>query len=558
MSEASTPATTASTTTVNDLFRAFNTQMKRIDDLETRIEARAVQTRRRISNLLTEKIHPTRQSHVRVWISHHHAKADYLQGIPEHFKLQMEGVLLIGHLDHKSAAQFDQKTGYAGIPKDDLDRSKGGEKEEDQPIPAYKFTHFMESLVVELQTVFRPKHPVTAAHQPKKKKSSRRSAGVDTAATKSTITDPSQIDLRTCFLSEKQELRWTRDMSDDSHAWIIKYRPPTPPDSDLEIHSVVAHMQMHPSIHADIVSTEGNGIVDRYTVRHPLLVKHMFPHHGTPEQDAEEDAAVNKDGDTGGSETTPVTPKGPKRKVEDRTADGNPIPPVDNEIMFPSPTLTMSQIILAFYIYINDKNLMDPNDKSIAVADNLLQDVLGLERFSFSQLQATLLQKQVIEKVTKLRPLKITYVMPRRTADGDEILPWQFDLECAVPSLVGYRFRELLRRIKRRELEYTSSRTKARYLLAARRGLRSNAVEDNELRQMIEVAVTNDNLAVPEVWQALARGAPPNSEARRAAQIEAQLSYLLLEMLPGQCRNARNSRKLVDECEKLGDDGMEE
>jgi hypothetical protein len=314
---------------------------------------------------------------------------------------------------------------------------------------------------------------------------------------------------------------------------------------------------MHPSMHADIVSTEGNNMNDRYTIRHPLLVKHMFPHHGTPVEDVDEEA-MEKDGAASGTDSAPVTPKQQKRKGEERTADGNPLPPLDNELHFPPPTLTMSQIIMAFYIYINDKNLMDPDNKSVVVADNLLQEVLGLERFSFSQLQTTLLQKQVIVKVTKPYPLKITYIMPKKTGDGEEMLPWQFDMECAVPSLLGYRLRELLRRIKRRELEYTSSRTKARYLLAARRGLRSNAVEDNELRQMIEAAVTSDNLAVPEVWQALARGAPPNSEARRAAQIEAQLSYLLLEMLPGQCRNALTSRQLVDECENLADDAMEE
>ncbi|GAX23026.1 hypothetical protein FisN_15Hh075 [Fistulifera solaris] len=539
---------------ISELWTAFTAQMKRMDELESRIEARAVQTRRRISNLL-EKTGPTRQSHLRLWISHQYAKADYLQGIPEHFKLQLEGVLLIGHLDHKSASQFDQETGYGGIPKDDLDRSKGGEKEEDQPIPAYLFTHFMESLVVELQTVFRPKNPVAAAvQQPKKKKSSRRSTGGDTTPKSM---DPSQVDLRTCYLSEKQEMRWTRDMSDDSHAWCVKYRPPTPPDTDLEIHSVVAQIQMHPSMHADIVSTEGNNMNDRYTIRHPLLVKHMFPHHGTPEEDVDEEA-MDKDGAASGTDSVPVTPKQQKRKGEDRTADGNPLPPLDNELHFPPPTLTMSQIIMAFYVYINDKNLMDPDNKSVVVADSVLQEVLGLERFSFSQLQTTLLQKQVIVKVTKPYPLKITYIMPKKTGDGEEMLPWQFDMECTVPSLLGYRLRELLRRIKRRELEYTSSRTKARYLLAARRGLRSNAVEDNELRQMIEAAVTSDNLAVPEVWQALARGAPPNSEARRAARIEAQLSYLLLEMLPAQCRNALTSRQLVNEFENLADDAMEE
>lgn len=541
------------TANVEELFNAFTTQMKRIDDLENRIQARAVQTRRRISNLL-DRTNPTRNSHLRLWISHHHTKADYLQGIPEHFKLQIEGALLIGHLDHRSAAQFDKKTRY-GTPKDDLDRSRGGEREEDQPIPAYKFTHLMESLVVELQTVYRPKNPVASA-PPKKKKSARRSTGGDTTP-KSGITDPSQIDLRTCFLSEKQEFRWTRDMSEDSHAWCITYRPPTPPDTDLEIHSVVAHVQMYPATHSDIISTEGNVNADRYTIRHPLLVKRMFPHYGTPEPEVEDDRA-EKDASLNDPESAPVAPKQQKRKVEEKTADGNPIPPVDNEISFPPLTLTMSQIIMAFYIYIKDKQLYDSDNKSIIVADNLLQEVLGLGRFSFSQLQAMLLQKQVISKVTKPYPLKVTYIMPRRTGDGEEMLPWQFDMECAVPSLVGYRLRELLRRIKRRELEYTSSRTKARYLLAARRGLRSNAVEDNELRQMIEAAVTEDSLAVPEVWHALARGAPPHSEARRAAQLEAQLSYLLLEVLPGQCRNARSARKLVDDCQKLGDDVMEE
>merc|ERR1740117_1577993 len=45
-----------------------------------------------------------------------------------------------------------------------------------------------------------------------------------------------------------------------------------------------------------------------------------------------------------------------------------------------------------------------------------------------------------------------------------------FDMDVSLPSFFNYRARELLRRVKKREFEYTTCRTKARYLLVAAKG----------------------------------------------------------------------------------------
>ena len=94
------------------------------------------------------------------------------------------------------------------------------------------------------------------------------------------------------------------------------------------------------------------------------------------------------------------------------------------------------------------------------------------------------------------------------------------------PSLFHYRCRELLRRIKQREFEYTSSRTKARNWLGSSK---------DQVRQLLDDCVTGQGYSTHHIgaWLALARAAPEGSEARQTAQLDAQICYLLQQAEDG-------------------------
>jgi len=93
-----------------------------------------------------------------------------------------------------------------------------------------------------------------------------------------------------------------------------------------------------------------------------------------------------------------------------------------------------------------------------------------------------------------------------------------FDMDVAIPSFFNYRARDLLRRVKKREFEYTTCRTKARYLLVAAKG------NEDTIKTRIEKAVSGQGYEVENipVFLALAKAAMPHSEAREAAQIDAR------------------------------------
>ena len=93
-----------------------------------------------------------------------------------------------------------------------------------------------------------------------------------------------------------------------------------------------------------------------------------------------------------------------------------------------------------------------------------------------------------------------------------------FDMDVAVPSFFNYRARDLLRRVKKREFEYTTCRTKARYLLVAAKG------NEDSIKTKIEKSVSGQGYEVDNipVFLALSKAAMPGSEARSAAQIDAR------------------------------------
>jgi hypothetical protein len=545
-----------------------------MDELEARINARAVRVRRRMANLLDQHYStdatpnsswPTRNSHIRMWATHEYqpvTRVEQPTGLPkispETFSLQIEGSLLIGHLDHASAAAYDRKTGFVA-PTDDLDRSRG-EKEDETSVPEVKLTHLFDKLRVEFQSVYEPRiNPMARIPPPsaKKKKTGRRSSS--SGATKN---DPSgdleDVDFTKCILSERHTVEWTSNMSEDAHAWAVRYQPPAPSSGAFQVQSVICRIQLVP---------RKEGRPQQYTIRHPTAIEHLFPHHGpsppTQEQLQQEELQRQKQQQAGSGSGTPSEKK--KQRQIDTTADGNLWPPIDHEIHLPT-TLSMPEIIQTFFHYLSWNKLMDPEEKSTIVCNSILKEILGVERLPFSELQTALLSQEVI--VPAAEPVQAVYVMKRDTAQNKSSIStasaltatttpatstaspalWQWDMECSIPILFPNRVRELMRRVKRRELEYTSSRTKARYLLAARR-----AKDEDLIRQYIDQTVASHSYAPDSqmVWHALARGAPPHTQARSAATADAQISYLL-EQLPAHCRAARQARDVLEICCLVG------
>lgn len=176
--------------------------------------------------------------------------------------------------------------------------------------------------------------------------------------------------------------------------------------------------------------------------------------------------------------------------------------------------------------------------------------MLDMEQFSFSQLQQLLQQQKLVEVITPETepPVEITYIMESDAASElgldpadkpDEAANYsllQLDLDVIIPALAPYRCRELLRRVKRRELEYTSSRPKARYLLPslAASATTSNREDDERwVRQQMDRAApqedTDDTQLIP-LQLALAKAAPAGSEARTSLYLDAATAHVLREL----------------------------
>jgi hypothetical protein len=210
----------------------------------------------------------------------------------------------------------------------------------------------------------------------------------------------------------------------------------------------------------------------------------------------------------------------------------------------------MIEISNALFVYIRDRKLVATGD--VVNADKKLQDLLGMEQFSFSQLQQLLKSRNLIQEATVApQPIRVTYILEEESAstlgvtEDKDVSLLQMDVDVTIPSYFPYRARELLRRIKRRELEYTSSRTRARWLLQTNTLTKSD--DGRIIRQAIEQAVQQQRLPVSSelvpVYLALAKAAPPQTEARMAGHVDARTAYIwsqLEEQLPSvyQAREA--------------------
>ncbi|KAL7562972.1 hypothetical protein ACA910_018611 [Epithemia clementina (nom. ined.)] len=572
--------------TLHKIIVSAHDQISRIDELERKVDERCIRLRRRTCNILDSSLTaPYRLSHLRCFATHayypngisndeaHQADASITAGDssktdekstadaaaaasilttgrPENsnntWVLRLEGKLLIGHLDHASAKAHDQKVGYVA-PADDLDRSKG-EKEEDEVIP-FQFTHFFERVEVEFQTTYSPRpHPMAKKKSPPASKKRRTGNSCSSStSTKQSLLEENFVDPKLLVVSPTTTLVWTQTTAAtaDAHAFDYHYDSPPPVEKfRYQIHSVVARVQL-------FSNQQQAANKDPLYELSPSLAKELFPMHAVAVAAESAESHANNTTTTAGTASNSNNDLSKKRKAEDgspgafsspgKSNSSSVVPPVENEVHIPDG-LTMRQIAMAFFTYIHDHQLCDESDRGTIICDERLQNLFQLERFNFSGLQQLLLSNNLVKPMSG-NPVKLTYIMKEDTAttycppppplgskgDDDvfEPLQFQFDMDVMVPSLFPFRSREILRRMKRRELEYTSSRTKARYLLMARR-----AKEEEDVKMMIDQVVSGHQLGseyIP-IFTALAKAAPPHTEARRAAQCDAKVSFLMAKI----------------------------
>ena len=280
-------------------------------------------------------------------------------------------------------------------------------------------------------------------------------------------------------------------------------------------------------------------------------------------------------------ETKPITAtdSNPHQGLPSLMKDDDPIP-LENDIRVPL-FLTYNEISMSIFQYIQDNKLHDPSDRSLIVCDKLLTEIFDVESMNFGSLKQLLIGKKLIRRVgapsteehfasflspqksnssnpkheEPVMPVILTYVMNEHTTSphvptGYEEQPEKadeltgdsaalakrkaaysfpedldhnptvcsFDMDVSLPSFFNYRARELLRRVKKREFEYTTCRTKARYLLVASKG------NEDMIKTRIDRAISGQGYEVDNilVFLALAKAAHPHSEARAAAQIDAR------------------------------------
>eukprot|EP00978_Attheya_sp_CCMP212_P002793 scaffold5715_cov55-Attheya_sp.AAC.4 len=131
----------------------------KVNALEAHMERTARSIRRRIANRLDET--PAhRNSHLRLFCTHHHHRHTHTstgstkEG-QERWTLVVEGRLLVGHLDHASAAQDGGRTLTEDRSTDRTSYRGISEREGDAPPEPILFTHFFNRAKITFQTIYR-------------------------------------------------------------------------------------------------------------------------------------------------------------------------------------------------------------------------------------------------------------------------------------------------------------------------------------------------------------------------------------------------------------------
>jgi hypothetical protein len=569
------------TSQVPAIWQRFFRHMERIDHLEKQVEEHVSRKRRRLQNL-SEQMPSHRRTNVRVFVTHQFdpytgiwtvvLEGKLLIGNLDHAsasKVDKEGVMTVREeVTDDEQEKTQTKKAIADTNTPDRNQYKI-QAEEETPVEPVLFTHLFDKLEVSFRTIYQPRTPSIPSYDASFSAKKSRSAKRKTPQPE-TEAQVNPADLRA---SPPTKLVWNKHANaasassqpstQDAHAFCVRYnnhfseRPPPP---DQKFHSIVADIRLYPTRPPIRHGNDAN-VAPLYHIVHDKFRDAFFA--GKYGGGTKEDKKAGGNGVVGQA----AVPSYP-------TDSSQYTVPLENEIQIPL-LLSYNEIVMALFRYIQDRDLCDPKDRSLVVCDKVLTDVLGVESVNFGYMKQLLLEKNLIKSVASgptqntaamqypghaanqkppepVHPVCLTYVMnekstslqvpvgfqevqeesasnPRRIAPIVQDDPLHspsvlsFDLDVAVPSLFNYRIRELLLNVKKREFEYTTCRTKARYLLVAAKG------NEDVIKTRIEQAISGQGYEAENipVFLALARAAHPFSEARVAAQIDAKTCDLM-------------------------------
>ena len=252
--------------------------------------------------------------------------------------------------------------------------------------------------------------------------------------------------------------------------------------------------------------------------------------------------------------------------------------------------ITMDEAVAAVFFYVRTRGLQDPQDASIINNDEQLSKLFGCNRMLLSAVRTLLIQRGLLVKVEPCtHPIIFNYAMTpdgkeplepkkpdvapeknddaksgrRRTStveksasaeeEEEEEAPVQTMLSCdvdvQVPNLYHNRSKDVLRRIKNREFEYTSARTRAL------RSLLATFVHEETSKQVLGDAARGRGYAPyhKKAWMALAQGSVEGGEAQKAAMIDLRTTSLV-EKLEERCSMTQGFASVVQSCKGLGDE----
>ena len=537
------------TSRLETIWKDHETQWQKVEALERKMDETIMRKRRRLTNLI-DHLPAHRRSHLRVFLSPTKTGDDA-------YSITLEGRLMIGHLDHQHAAKIDKELfdGNIKVEVDPSDRSqyRGGmsERESDSPVEPIQFTHFFDAVRIHLRTVWQPASPQkespTKGSNPKQSKATPSKRNKKRASTSVVVVEEPVV----LTPSAKTTLSWRRKTknisiatSPDSSGFVIPYKTVPPPTPDLIFHSIVAQIELVPRKFPEELQYKPS----------KALATAMFPQHMNTRHTDSTDAPSsggNEPGQGSGGGNGSGEPQAQQGKKKKRKTDSSvgvapaseqkppkePVPTF-SDIFLPA-TLNMKEVCIAFFHYAREHSLTDDDAPGVIVCNEPLQKLFGSERIRFAELPMLLVSKQLVEDASH-DATEITYVVLPETMDDPA---FSFDMDICVPSLFPYRCRELLRRVKQREFEYTSSRTRAR------NGLQAGRAQEEVVQLRLKECVEGNGFTkghIP-VWIALAKAATPNSEARIAAQLDAKICYLL-ERAEQHTRAAQASWDVVEAC----------
>lgn len=592
------------------LLQNFQTSLQKIDTLERSLEEKVAEKRTRAVNLLDE-IPSYRQSTLRLFITHQCADETLQVPIPDpltgeidpnselkkevkrnKWNLVIEGRLLVGHLDHESAAAVDEyftimqeQQGKRYVTHSDTvvdvtdmttrERAQTRfihDREGEEPLAPIKFAHFFERISVSFQTYQKRKtHTNQMVHleqsssksaRVKRKSSSRSSLSPDT---------PSQSKKKIVYHSDgvNTTLFWNRQ------------RPNVSTTSGGASTSPIISLDTN-AFHA-IYSEEKEPEQMENTV---VATIRLHRRQGEPRYKPS-DAFVQA-----------ILPYFHPKKLDIPALNQMYVnaPPMDNDIQIPR-VLTMDEAMDAIYLYSKEKNLLDEANLGSIINDAKLESLFECKIMTMHQVKEWLLSKghlaPVIVGTPGDAPVVLTYIMTKDNAtesmeedqsdqtnhaseheSGGEALepdikkrrmlakpqtqenePVVFpnllscDIDVDVPHLYHIRTRDILRRIKIREYEYAQGRT------AALRSIEQSGANEDIVKEYMDHILRGKAYTkyhIP-VLMALAKMAPEGSEARQALHIDMQTACLI-DRVEHHVAKVKALWKIVERCRNVNDE----